>query len=101
MKYQSYQEYLLSDEWEQKARKRKAIDKGQCQMCGTTENIHVHHLTYHNIFRENPYTDLVCLCEKHHQMVHRMMNRINDESGRRGWKDSLSYAQVTLKESEV
>lgn len=29
-----------------------------------------------------------------------MMNRINNEFGRRGWKDTLSYAQVTV-ESEV
>lgn len=96
-----YEDYLLTTEWKEKAQKRIEIDEGKCQMCGTTENIHVHHLTYHDIFHENPYTDLVCLCEKHHKAVHRMMNRINNEFGRRGWRDTLSYAEVTLKESEV
>lgn len=95
-----YEEYLLTDEWKEKAQKRIEIDGGECQMCGTTENIHVHHLTYHNIFRENPYTDLVCLCSNCHAAVHRMMNRVNNPFGRRGWKDSLSYAGTTLKESE-
>lgn len=105
MKYQSYQEYLASDEWEIKKQKRIEIDKGRCQMCGAIgtgfNKIHVHHLTYHNIFKENPYTDLVCLCKVCHEAVHRMMNRINDETGRRGWKDTLSYAEVSFKmESE-
>lgn len=95
-----YADCLLTDEWKEKAQKRIEIDRGRCQMCGTTENIHVHHLTYRNIFRENVYTDLVCLCEKHHKAVHRMMNRVNNPMGRRGWKDTLSYAQVTV-ESEV
>lgn len=95
-----YLEYLESAEWKKKAKKRIEIDKGRCQMCGCRgtnfNKLHIHHLTYHNIFNEDPYTDLVCLCDICHQAVHRMMNRINDESGRRGWKDSLSYAQVTL-----
>ena len=46
-----YEDYLLTDEWKEKAQKRIEIDEGRCQMCGTTENIHVHHLTYHNIFQ--------------------------------------------------
>lgn len=102
--YNSYAEYLRSDEWRRRSSQRIKIDGGKCQMCGNTENIHVHHLTYHNIFLENVYTDLVTLCGSCHEAVHRMMNRINDPSGRRGWKDTLSYSTVSLdmeKESEV
>lgn len=91
-----YEQYLMSDEWHQKAEARKRIDHYTCQMCGSHENLEVHHLTYHNIYHEDIEKDLVTLCGGHggqcgcHQKIHRIMCRVTDIStGRRGWKDDI------------
>lgn len=93
MYYPTYQDYLNSREWRRKAHKRALIDDFTCQMCGahgTRSNpLHIHHLTYRNIYNENVFTDLVTLCNDCHIGVHKMMSRITDSNGRRGWKDSL------------
>lgn len=93
-----YREYLLSEDWRRVAQQRIEIDGGKCVMCGCEgtnfNRLCVHHLTYRHIFDENPYTDLVTLCESCHKAVHRMMNRINDKSGRRGWKDTLTFSTI-------
>jgi uncharacterized Fe-S radical SAM superfamily protein PflX len=41
----------------------------QCEVCGKTGLIDVHHRTYKNIFKEEP-TDLILLCRGCHQKVH-------------------------------
>lgn len=88
-----YTEYLQSTEWKKKADKRREIDRGTCQLCGMkTENLEIHHLSYFNLKNENPYVDLVSLCPRCHEAVHRMMCRITSPDGRRGWAD-LPYAQ--------
>ena len=92
-----YDIYLQSMTWRRKAERRLEIDQYKCQMCGcegTANNpLHVHHLTYHNIYHENVEKDLVTLCKVCHRDVHNMMNRItNDETKQRGWKDTLPYA---------
>ena len=92
-----YETYLRSDEWRRKAEERLELDGHKCQMCGcqgtATNPLQVHHLTYHNIYRENIDKDLVTLCKVCHQNIHNVMNRItNRTTGQRGWKDSLSYS---------
>lgn len=93
MYYTSYQDYLSSSQWREKARRRLQIDNFCCQMCGSrgssANRLEIHHLSYKNIYQENPYRDLVTLCHVCHRSIHCVMNRITDESGRRGWKDSL------------
>lgn len=92
MKYNSYADYLKSEEWKEKARKRAEIDNFKCCMCGScgTQNnpLQVHHMTYHNIYRENIYKDLTTLCKSCHKAVHRMMNRLTAPNIH-GWKDTL------------
>ena len=85
-----YERYLLTAQWKAKAEARKQIDNYTCQMCGRREDLQVHHLTYHNIMREDVQKDLVTLCGDCHRRVHRMMCRITDTTtGRRGWKDDI------------
>lgn len=91
---ESYLDYLQSPEWKARADKRREIDRGMCQLCGIeTENLEVHHLNYFSLKKENPYTDLVCLCPRCHEAVHRMMCRITSPDGRRGWADLPYTAQ--------
>ena len=104
---QRYDIYLLTNAWREKAEERLKIDKYKCQMCGcegTAKNpLQVHHLTYHNIYKENPDKDLVTLCKACHRNVHNMMNRVtNRVTGQRGWKDTLPYSThvISINEQE-
>lgn len=90
---EEYLEYLQSPAWREKADQRRKIDRGTCQLCGMkSENLEVHHLNYFSLKKENPYTDLVCLCPRCHEAVHRMLCRVTSPDGRRGWSD-LPYTQ--------
>ena len=86
-----YSEYLKSDKWRQIARRRMEIDGYQCQGCGsrgTANNVlEVHHLSYKHIYHEESwvYEDLVCLCHACHRNLHRIMERVTNAQGRRGW----------------
>jgi predicted transcriptional regulator len=66
---QDYLDYLLSDEWKDKANKVKERDGNQCVQCGSDKQLEVHHLTYDNIYEE-PLEDLVTLCHTCHEKEH-------------------------------
>lgn len=93
--------YLQSADWRRIAEKRKEIDGHRCVMCGSkgtqTNKLETHHITYRNIGNEDVYKDLVTLCRNCHRDVHRLMDRITDENGRRGWKDSLPLSVIADK----
>lgn len=69
-----YQNYLLSNEWAQlkidiyEARGRK------CEQCGNTRQLHIHHLTYKNIYNEEP-EDLIILCKPCHEKEHNIKSK--------------------------
>lgn len=88
-----YRLYLKTPAWKSKAKQRAAIDGYQCQLCGSRENLQIHHLTYRHIGFENPWVDLVTLCENCHSGVHRMMSR-RTAPDRRGWKDELKISEI-------
>lgn len=108
MNTEQYHEYLKSPEWREIALKRREIDQGRCQMCGSQGSpqapLQCHHLDYHHIGEESEgdfiYTRLVTLCESCHKAVHRMMNRRTNAQGRRGWKDALSYSNHVLENDD-
>lgn len=85
-----YLRYLSSDRWRKKAGERLKIDHFRCCMCGTMgtaiNDLEVHHVSYRNIYNEDPYTDLVSLCRICHKSIHKMMERVTSPDGRRGWK---------------
>jgi 5-methylcytosine-specific restriction endonuclease McrA len=73
-----YKEYLQSDHW-QKTRKATLADrKYKCEQCGRRGLLHVHHLTYANLWAERP-EDLQVLCEQCHYLEHFSMTRIEAE----------------------
>ena len=90
---QAYLDYLQSPEWKAKAAKRREIDNNTCQLAeGSRRNWKCIILAIFNLKSENPYVDLISLCPKCHESVHRMMCRITSPDGRRGWAD-LPYIQ--------
>lgn len=67
--YPNYQAYLNSDAWKEIRNKRVKMDGYKCQVCGSSSNLEVHHLTYEHKYHEN-MDDLITLCDKCHRKVH-------------------------------
>jgi 5-methylcytosine-specific restriction endonuclease McrA len=65
----AYREYLKSNEWQHRRRQVLLRDAYVCRICGSEEDLHVHHLTYDRKFNE-PLYDLVTVCEKCHKLIH-------------------------------
>ena len=63
-----YKEYLLSNEWI-KIRADLITIYGGCELCDSTRSLQVHHLTYKNLFFEEP-EDLILLCARCHMVEH-------------------------------
>lgn len=64
-----YQDYLKSNEWAQLKIDLFNYRGRSCEICGVNYSLQVHHLTYENIFNEEP-EDLIILCKKCHQKQH-------------------------------
>ena len=64
-----YKEYLQSDEWQVKRKAALLRDGLRCQLCRGEKNLHVHHITYDNIYNE-PLSDLITLCKQCHSKLH-------------------------------
>lgn len=73
MDQDEYREYLKSQHWQEIRAQRLKIDGGKCALCmkGPPErNVHVHHLSYENIWNEDVYSDLITVCDKCHKKLH-------------------------------
>lgn len=86
-----YEQYLKSEHWRNLVNRRLKIDHYTCQMCGShgsaNNPLECHHLSYKRLGNENVWTDLVIACHSCHGMLSRLMNRVVDESGKRGWNN--------------
>ena len=77
--------YLNSPEWKTKRREALAHAHGRCEDCGSTRNLHVHHLTYKRHGHEEG-RDLRVLCASCHRRRHRDGGRVDDVTDRFvGW----------------
>jgi hypothetical protein len=65
----TYRQYLQSDHW--KAFRKKYYQKYgyKCRICGSTENVNLHHKTYNRLGKEW-LMDVISLCETHHHEFH-------------------------------
>lgn len=64
-----YTKYLKSKGWKTKSSRLKKLYGNKCCNCGSSSNLHTHHLTYENIYNE-PYKDLRPLCSICHDLWH-------------------------------
>jgi 5-methylcytosine-specific restriction endonuclease McrA len=67
---QKYYIYLQSPQWNIIRNQILDRDKHRCQVCDKTNELHVHHMHYKNIFHEQ-LGDLITLCERCHGVAHR------------------------------
>ena len=71
-----YLEYMQSNAWDKKRRRRLKKDRNTCQGCGATNKpLDVHHLTYVRFGNER-ISDLQSLCRRCHDEIHGKETRI-------------------------
>lgn len=73
--FRSYRQYLLSMVWESKKKQYRTTGLPQeCGVCGDPQ-VDLHHRTYKTLGQER-MTDLVPLCQEHHQDAHELDRRM-------------------------
>lgn len=65
----SYQDYINSWMWKDKAELVKHLAGHKCEECGSDKRLQVHHKNYESIGNESR-KDLTVLCEKCHKKAH-------------------------------
>lgn len=73
-KKEFYKQYMQSSDWKKKRLERIKYDRGFCQgfhLIPCKKNLQVHHISYKRLGDENIKRDLVTLCKRHHQKVHK------------------------------
>lgn len=69
LKTMEYEEYLKTDHWIHFRNETYKFFRNKCQVCGSKENINIHHKTYENRGRET-FNDVICLCHECHEKFH-------------------------------
>lgn len=76
MQFNSYEEFLNTEEWKQVAEMVKDRDGHRCVICGSTENLNAHHIGYDgDCLDEN---DIVTLCNRCHECLHDGIETMRD-----------------------
>lgn len=70
MNKQEYSRYLVSKHWLDKRKEALKYWKNSCFICKTKSQLHVHHLHYLSVGKENVKYDLRLLCKFHHDLYH-------------------------------
>lgn len=63
-------EYLSSKEWKLKRIQVKERDNHSCQLCGSTKDLHVHHMSGYDQIPNEPIDCLITLCNVCHKAEH-------------------------------
>ena len=69
-----YEAYLQTEQFNEKRKSVFDRDNHKCVVCGSKNNLQVHHLTYRNVFQE-PLSDLITLCKNCHATYHAIDRR--------------------------
>jgi 5-methylcytosine-specific restriction endonuclease McrA len=77
-----YEEYLRTAHW-LNVKKRQLQKHQKCQVCGSQENLQVHHNTY-NPFKEEE-NDLIVLCKSCHEKFHKELTENIEHPPRNFW----------------
>lgn len=66
-----YKTWMASEDWKRIAREKIKQAHFKCELCGSAINLHVHHITYENLCREDRHMDdLLVVCNKCHLALH-------------------------------
>lgn len=72
IQHMPYKMFLMTPYWKLVSEDVKLRFNYTCKLCGSRENLQVHHITYDNHGFEHKYRhkDLICVCEKCHKKLH-------------------------------
>ena len=65
-----YERFMASEDWQDIRTVMLDIYNHQCDVCGATEDLHVHHKTYERFGGDERMTDLQVLCKRCHEKAH-------------------------------
>ena len=65
-------EYMQSEKWKQLKLERLRIAQNKCESCGSTHNLHLHHIAYERLTQEE-LGDLAVVCEGCHTYIHSIL----------------------------
>lgn len=85
-KEKQYKRYLNTKKWKDKRIELFNIRGEKCEKCGSKNDLHIHHLTYENIFNEK-LEDLQILCKFCHKAEHN--GRFNKKKDKKTQRDIL------------
>lgn len=71
----NYESYIRSSAWQMLRDKMVYDYDGKCYMCGTKDNIRVHHITYLHLGDEH-HSDLIPLCADCHKKLHELKDEL-------------------------
>lgn len=69
-----YQEYLLSETWQERRKAALEWAENRCQICNSDKELNVHHRTYERLGNER-LADLTVLCKQCHSSHHMTANK--------------------------
>lgn len=67
--FPKYKKYIASPQWKEKRYERLQYDGYRCRLCGATNYLTVHHITYRHLGDEK-MRDLITLCQHCHERIH-------------------------------
>jgi 5-methylcytosine-specific restriction endonuclease McrA len=95
LKYIPYKEYLQTEHWKNTRKKALKKAKYKCELCGSKEDLNVHHKTYEHRGEEPP-EDLIVLCHHCHAKFHDKLDEEDkvNESNIKNNEDALLLKQL-------
>lgn len=79
-RWRTYENYLLSKEWQIKRKQKLKQVGNHCQSCGSKNDLQIHHKTYKRIYCERS-KDLIVFCSGCHKKSHNISieNKMMDQ----------------------
>lgn len=99
-KKEEYRKYLKSTKWKKKRAQALDYHGAECACCGSTNNIHIHHISYLNYPGNEKMTDLIPLCEDHHQLVHKLIAELRKRNSTYSWLKASKEAIKAITSTE-
>lgn len=69
-KWDSYEDYLKSDHWQNIKNEVYATRGRTCMLCYEWENTELHHIRYPKDWNDDESGNVIILCKNHHKQVH-------------------------------
>lgn len=99
-----YQEYMKSQQWQERRLAKLEHAKFKCEKCGERNGLEVHHKTYERLGHEKS-SDLIVLCKACHWIAdedHRGNNKIKAEYEAKREKDRAQFvAEATDRQKHA